>query len=49
MYSNEADLNEIMSSAENAELQSIQEQLEETKEKMYELKIRQFMSWQNIR
>ena len=46
MYSNEADLKEIMSSAENAELQSIQEQLEETKEKMDELRVRQFMSWQ---
>ena len=46
MYSTEADLKEIMSSAENAELKSIQEQLEETKDKMYELKVRQFKSWQ---
>lgn len=46
MYSNEADLREIMSSAENAELKSIQEQLEETREKMDELKVRQFISWQ---
>ena len=46
MYSNEADLKEIMSSADNSELLSIQEQLEETREKMDELKLRQFISWQ---
>ena len=46
MYSTEADLKEIMSSAKNAELKSIQEQLKDTKEKMNELKIRQFKSWQ---
>ena len=46
MYSNEADLKEIMSSADNSELLSIQEQLEETREKMDELKLRQFINWQ---
>lgn len=48
LYSSQADLDQIMSSANDKELQSLQEELEDSQEQLLQLKVRKFQNEQRL-